>query len=214
MILVYIHGACSSGKTFDYIRNALLEQNEIVLEYDSANGFYANLEEMISSLDGVNDIVFVAHSLGGIYALHLANMLKDRVRGAITLSTPYGGSKIAAFLSWMPHVGHKQLLRDIHPLSGPVLDTRRMQITHPWVNVVSTKGHTYMMSEVNDGIVTKNSMSCRSDIILVELAVDHFEVLLNLESVRIIEDFISMISNDTMYFHESKASPQHSAAYS
>jgi len=213
MILVYIHGACSSGKTFNCIRDAFPDQREIVLEYDSANGFYRNLEEMIDSLDGVDDIVFVAHSLGGIYAVHLAERLKDRVRGAVTLSTPYGGSKIAAFLSWMPHIGHKQLLRDIHPFSGPVIDSRRLRIAHPWVNVVSTKGHTYMMSEVNDGVVTKNSMLCRNDMILVELAADHFEVLTDPESAKIIKDFISMISVNAMHFHESKASPQHSAAY-
>ena len=40
---------------------------------------------------------FVAHSLGGIYSLHLANAIPKQVLGAVTLSTPYGGAEVAEF---------------------------------------------------------------------------------------------------------------------
>ena len=53
MKIVYIHGANATGDSFNYIRKNLRHNDEIVLEYDSANGFENNLEMMRQQLEKI-----------------------------------------------------------------------------------------------------------------------------------------------------------------
>ena len=71
MTLVYIHGASATSESFNYIRSKL--GSGIDINYDSRNGFENNLEDMKAQLKDVKDIAFVAHSLGCVYSLHIAN---------------------------------------------------------------------------------------------------------------------------------------------
>jgi pimeloyl-ACP methyl ester carboxylesterase len=73
MTLVYIHGASATSESFNYIRRKL--GKGIDINYDSRNGFENNLLDMQVQLKDYNDLVFIAHSLGGIYSLHLANAI-------------------------------------------------------------------------------------------------------------------------------------------
>jgi predicted alpha/beta hydrolase family esterase len=93
MNLVYIHGANATSESFNYIKSKL--GKGIDINYDSRNGFENNLMDMQTSLKEHTDLVFIAHSLGGIYSLHLANSMPGAVKGAVTLSTPYGGAEVA-----------------------------------------------------------------------------------------------------------------------
>ena len=74
MTLVYIHGASATSESFNYIRQHIGGE-DIVINYDSRNGFENNLKDIQKQLQGIKDIFFVAHSLGGIYSLHLANSM-------------------------------------------------------------------------------------------------------------------------------------------
>jgi predicted alpha/beta hydrolase family esterase len=99
--LVYIHGANATGDSFNYIRHHLNHPIETVIEYNSYNGFKNNLNRMRETISQSRDsIFFVAHSLGGIYALHLAQHFTSRVVGAVTLSTPYGGCREAVLANF------------------------------------------------------------------------------------------------------------------
>jgi hypothetical protein len=51
MNLVYIHGASATGDSFNYIRHHLNHPDEIVIEYDSQNGFDRNLNDMKKIID-------------------------------------------------------------------------------------------------------------------------------------------------------------------
>ena len=194
MNIVYIHGASASGLCFNFIREHLNHTNEIVLEYDSANGFSHNLAKMIIQLTGVNDIYFVCHSLGGIYALHLAAVLGDRVLGATTISTPYGGAESADYARYF--LPFSQLLRDIGPNSLPIRSSHDIVITHPWTNIVTTRGASPWILYSNDGVVTIKSQRCRSDMKFIELDINHYEVVLSQETVNIIKDELRKIRND------------------
>ena len=74
MTLVYIHGASATGESFNYIREHI-GGNDMVINYDSRNGFENNLKSMEEQLRPMKDVFFIGHSLGGIYAIHLANTL-------------------------------------------------------------------------------------------------------------------------------------------
>lgn len=187
MNLVYIHGANASPDSFNFIRMSLGDSvggNDLVLEYDSANGFYNNLQSMRAQLAGIEDIFFIAHSLGGIYAAHLAQLLAAQVLGAVTLATPYGGSQAAQWIKWL--LPCSQLLRDIHPHSAPILQAHRIRLQQPWTNIVTTGGHSPLMAAANDGVVTAASMRYRSDIALVDVAANHYEVVLSHHAVAVI----------------------------
>lgn len=184
MTLVYIHGANASPASFNFLRQNL-GGNDLVLEYDSANGFFNNLAAMRARLAGVDDVFFIAHSLGGIYALHLAHLLPfDQVCGAVTLATPYGGSQAAQWAKWL--LPNSQLLRDIQPHSAPIRHGNAIEVRHPWTGIVTTEGCSSLMMAANDGVVTTASMRHRKDIVLVDVPANHYEVVLSHYAVAVI----------------------------
>lgn len=176
-MIVYIHGASATAESFNYIRGQIDKKN-IAIEYDSANGFEKNLEEMKSFIKKYKDIVFVAHSLGGIYSLHLANAFPERVKGAITLSTPYGGAEVADYAKYF--LPFSRLLRDIGPNSWPMKQAKTLEIKHPWINIVSMSGKSPWFNVPNDGVVTISSMKSREkDMKIIEVDVNHYEVVVS-----------------------------------
>ena len=194
MNIVYIHGASASGESFNYIREHLDYKDEIILEYNSANGFQNNIDTMIAALRGVTDIYFVCHSLGGVYALHLTAHYRDRVRGATTISTPYGGAESADYAKYF--LPFSRLLRDIGPNSLPIRSSRDIIVDCPWTNIVTTRGDSPWILHPNDGVVTVKSQRCRTDMNLIELDINHYEVVLCQDTVNIIKDNIGVIEHD------------------
>ena len=193
MNIVFIHGHGATSSCFDFIQPALAEHSGILLDYDSDEGFSKNLDAMQERLKEEDDIFFVAHSLGGIYALHLANTLRDLVHGAVTISTPYGGSQAAQLVKYM--MPFNQMLRDIQPGSAPIEQGNRFKSAHPWTNIVTTAGHSAMMLAANDGVVTVDSMRHRPDIRLVEVNADHFTVLRDPSTLGIIQESIQQVDS-------------------
>ena len=184
MNLVYIHGASATSESFNYIRSKL--GKGIDINYDSRNGFENNLKEMQDQLKDHSDMVFIAHSLGGIYSLHLANALPNAVRGAVTLSTPYGGAEVAEFAKFF--LPFSRLMRDIGPSSWVMKQANKIKIQHPWTNIVTVKGQSPFMHEPNDGVVTISSQKHHDDMELIEVDYNHYEVVLNDEVVKLIKE--------------------------
>ena len=186
MNLVYIHGASATSESFNYIRSKL--GKGIDIEYDSRNGFENNLTLMQMQLEDVDNIAFVAHSLGGIYSLHLANAIPDQVKGAVTLSTPYGGAEVADFAKYF--LPFSRLMRDIGPNSWAFKQADKIKIQHPWTNIVTVKGQSPFMLAHNDGVVTIASQKHHEDMELVEVDYNHYEVVLAEPVVNIIKERI------------------------
>lgn len=187
MKLVYIHGASATSESFNYIRSKL--GKGIDIDYDSRNGFENNLNDMSEQLKDVKDIAFVAHSLGGIYSLHLANMIPNRVLGAVTLSTPYGGAEVADFAQFF--LPFSRLMRDIGPTSWAMKQAKEIKIQHPWTNIVTVKGQSPFLLNHNDGVVTIASQKKFSeDMELVEVDCNHYEVVLSEPVIDIIKERI------------------------
>ena len=176
MQIVYIHGASATSESFNYIRQHI-GGNDIMVNYDSRNGFENNLTDIKKQLGDTRDIFFVAHSLGGIYALHLANAIPEQVVGAVTLSTPYGGAEVAEFAKFF--LPFSRLMRDIGPSSWVMQQASKIKIQHPWTNIVTVKGQSPFMTEPNDGVVTIASQKHLADMELVEVSYNHYEVVLS-----------------------------------
>jgi pimeloyl-ACP methyl ester carboxylesterase len=186
MTIVYIHGASATSESFVHIREHV-KKPDLAIDYDSANGFADNLKEMKAKLEDVEKIFFVAHSLGGIYALHLADYFRHKVLGAVTLSTPYGGSREADFARYF--LPFSRLMRDIGPLAEPMARVRKLNFPKDkWTNVVTTRGQSPWIVEENDGVVTLASMRYHPDMELVELPLNHYEVVISNKTVDVIQD--------------------------
>jgi len=173
-------------KCFSHIRKHLGHSKEVFLEYKSNDGFASNYAAMLERLKNEDEMFFIAHSIGGIYALHLANALEKKVIGAVTLSTPYGGSTEAGFMQLFS--AFHPILRDVHPYSRPISDGNNLPILHPWTAVVTTAGHYPFTIEPNDGVVTLKSMRRRTDLKVIELPLNHYQVLRSEKTVEIISD--------------------------
>lgn len=191
MNLVYIHGASATGDSFNYIRQHLDHPDEVVIEYDSQNGFDCNLADMKRIVSNIEQIVFVCHSLGGIYALHLADDFPQNVLGAVTLSSPYGGAENADYAKYF--LPFSRLLRDIGPSSAPITSSNAIKIQHPWLNIVTTRGDSPWIMQPNDGVVTVASMRHRSDMQFKELYINHYEIVMSSKTVDIIKQFVYTI---------------------
>ena len=184
MTLVYIHGASATSESFNYIRSKL--GKGIDINYDSRNGFENNLNNMIEQLKEVKDIAFVAHSLGGVYSLHIANAMPKQVLGAVTLSTPYGGAEVAEVVKFF--LPFSRLMRDIGPSSWAMKQANKIKIQHPWTNIVTVKGQSPFMAEHNDGVVTIASQKYHEDMELIEVDYNHYEVVLADPVIKIIKE--------------------------
>ena len=187
MNLVYIHGANATSESFNHIRTRL--GTGLDLNYDSRDGFEHNLAQMQQRLAGVKQCFFIAHSLGGIYALHLSHHLPTQVLGAVTLSTPYGGAEVADYAQYF--LPFSRLMRDIGPSSWVMKQASRIKIQHPWTNIVTVKGQSPFMHEPNDGVVTIASQKHHEDMELVEVDCNHYEVVLSDTVVKLVKERVN-----------------------
>ncbi len=183
-MIVYIHGANATHESFNYIREHI-SGNDTCIEYNSADGFEFNLAMMTERLRVYRRVFFICHSLGGVYALHLAERFKDKIQGAVTLSTPYGGSRAADYAKYF--LPFSRLMRDIGPGSYPMRHIKNIDIDWPWCNVVSTKGNSPFIVEPNDGVVTLESQrALGSSMELIDLDVNHYEIVISPRTIDII----------------------------
>ena len=190
-MIVYIHGASATAESFSYIRQFVrdhIEEPDITLEYKSSNGFENNLNLMKGQLDDAERLFFISHSLGGIYSLFLANHYRDTTRGGVSLSTPYGGSFEADFARYF--LPFNRLMKDIGTMSRPMVDSRSLPAPPRWTQVVTTAGQSPWITEPNDGVVTLKSMQYRKDFDIVEMPLNHYEVVLSSQVVELILDRI------------------------
>lgn len=178
MKLVFIHGAGATPDSFNYIEPKLNKKfKRSYIKYDCDKGFINNLNRMIISLSTQNeDIFLISHSLGGIYSILLNEHLGGLVKGGVSISTPFNGCESASFLNLIRPC---QLYKDIGIYSEPILTSKRVVLSVPWVQIVSTVGTTHWINQPNDGVVTYDSMTIRKDVKYIELKSSHHEIMLN-----------------------------------
>jgi len=192
MQFVYIHGANATPASFNYLREHL--GDGFPVSYESKNGFKSNLEMIYQQIHHFDQVVFIGHSLGGIYALHLASMMPDRVFRGITLSTPYGGYGMAVYARML--MPFNALLNDIGPSSWPIRELNNIENKWDWCNVVTTGGNIPWAIGPNDGVVTIDSMRHRKDIDLIAMDCNHYEVLQSYSTVEIVNDRINSVKRE------------------
>ena len=174
LAVIWIHGANQSGLSFQYLRSLTRFKNELVVEYDTSNAFFNNLEMLSKKINQVRGPYFVVgHSLGGLYALHLTKHVD--IAGAVSISTPFAGSWTADWARFF--VPTYQLFRDVGRRSIPIKEAQGINLKFEWTQIVSTKGNVPYHGGQNDGVCTIKSMKSRKDMELIEVPHTHFEVM-------------------------------------
>ena len=195
LAVIWIHGANQSGLSFQYLRSLTRFKNELVVEYDTSNKFFDNLEMLSNKINQVRGPYFViGHSLGGLYALHLTKNVD--IAGAVSISTPFAGSWTADWARFF--VPTYQLFREVGRRSIPVKESQDINLKVEWTQIVSTKGNVPYHGGPNDGVCTIKSMKSRKDMELIEVPHTHFEVMCSDLVVEIILDRYKKVCKEQM----------------
>lgn len=190
--IIFIHGANATQKSFNYILRALKQIKRKDLEfhffnYDHHRGFAKNFPEMLRKLDAIEgDCMIVAHSMGGIYAMHLYGARPERIKRVVTMATPFAGVTNAMFMRWV--FPWYKLIADSAPTSSAVAKLNDIHVTIPWTQIVSMDGDQpwVTIGSRNDGVVSRLSMTSRRDVTYAYLDTNHYEILGDRTSIDII----------------------------
>jgi triacylglycerol esterase/lipase EstA (alpha/beta hydrolase family) len=189
--VIAIHGANATPKSFAYIAQNSPCLDFSYINYASTDGFNNNLNNMLKIIPKSTPVFILAHSLGGLYALHIAQ--QRNVAAVVTISTPYGGSTIADWARFM--LPNYQLFKDIGTRSTPVVQAKNMAVKAPWLQLVSTRGTVPWLKTDNDGVVTITSMTGRNDMEYRHINENHYEILASDQTVSVVNDFFLNHSN-------------------
>lgn len=180
---VFIHGANATRHSFNYLLETIQPNKFVMIDYVSSTGFYKNLKMMNSMLFDMGDLFIVAHSLGGIYGMHLTESLP--IKGAVTLATPFGGSGLADWAKFM--LPTHRLFHDVGIRSMPIVKAKHINIQIPWLQVVTTQGRVPWILGENDGLVSRKSMTAQPNVKYIELPYNHYEIMASPEASKVIQ---------------------------
>jgi triacylglycerol esterase/lipase EstA (alpha/beta hydrolase family) len=150
----------------------------INLRYDIETPFFDNLERLAYEIRNEDDIIFISHSLGGLYALHLYDRLKPKVVSSVSIGAPFGGSLTA---DWARYILPNYLLfKEIGIRSRPVRTGLGVDIdTIKWIQIVSTSGGVPWHKGENDGVVSVSSQHAHPQMRKIEMSLTHHESLVS-----------------------------------
>ena len=189
MKIVYIHGATASHNSFAFIQEVLQAKDILYVDYPRTKTAQENLEDMTKQIGSTTGPLFIiCHSMGGLYALHLLERFPKRIREVVSLATPFTGSELA-ILGKIMNTDY-QLFNDIMPHSEFVKSTKYIEVKCPWTQIVTTIGDVPWMETPNDGIVTRKSMTARTDVNYVEIDDNHYEIVQSGRVVKLLKELV------------------------
>ena len=74
-----------------------------------------------------------------------------------------------------------------------VVATKDIDVKIPWTQVVTTTGEVPWMEQPNDGVVTKKSMTARTDIDYIEIPNNHYEIVQCNRAVEVIKKSLQKV---------------------
>ena len=148
MKVVLIHGANASNMSWNWVGSNIKNHKRI------SWGMMTHPEQNLLDieLELPEKCVVVGHSMGGLYAWHLAQRNPDKVVHAMSVGTPWGGSIHAGI--WKMFNFNIPWLQMISRMEPWTAQTRLLETPVPWTNVVTTHGFDLFGVGPNDGVVT------------------------------------------------------------
>lgn len=198
--IVFIHGSGQSAHSFNYIDVFLPNHNALYLEYQTQEDPHTIVKrfafEIQTKFQGEPYSV-VAHSYGCLLAVLLANT-KQPIQNLIALSSPWGGSQSAKWLSMV--FRQSKLFLNVKPGSFLIQEIAESKLDFPIKNIIS-KGpiagggnELAGMGQANDGLLTvatqRKVPTGFSNLENVEVHLSHSEVLLSYDIINIIKETV------------------------
>jgi pimeloyl-ACP methyl ester carboxylesterase len=186
-IIWYIHGAYSTSKAFNWLKDKLPPHEAVNINYSSFTPIWKVLDQLVEQAEKEDQpFDIIGHSLGGILTSAISQRT-TKSRRAITMSSPFGGSRMAA---WIQFMAPGSLLGDIQPFSSLLTEVRELGPGCPMLSFVTTGGASPLMLEPNDGVVTVRSQKALKGPQYIDRDVNHFEILLDPDTVNSIKNFL------------------------
>lgn len=162
MNLFLIHGAWSSGITFNYLKECLLNDpliknsidNIVNFEYDTNSSNLGGIIKAAAKELNLPNTIVIGHSMGGIVALTLEEHIN--VRAVVTVASPIAGirmNKLAETFLAM----RAPIISDITESSVHIRNLRYKKYTKDVRVCVSQSGYNPVMFEKTDGVVSIES---------------------------------------------------------
>lgn len=182
-----IHGAWSSSVSFNYLRSVIKPKNWHFINYDHASETF---EDILNKSYNIiqKPYVAVGHSLGGLIALMQHN--DPNCKGIVTLASPLNGIDLSLMQSAL---SRSTLLTKISRYSPFIEKLHSMVYSKPIVHLLANKGFNPFIYEPNDGVLTltmQRGWVCGE---VIEVSTNHYEILQNDQTVKIIKDFIGKL---------------------
>jgi pimeloyl-ACP methyl ester carboxylesterase len=187
--IVFLHGLSCTGQLYKYIIGELPKHKAYVPTYNSYSRVETILDNIVEQLPK-EPFWIVGHSLGGVIA-HLIisrGLAESRVKGLITVASPFGGSRSATTLRWF--FRKMPILNDLTPKSKIIKEVTEERLAVPFMSIISTHGHLPFIAGENDGVVSIDSQRNSPAPHKIEIAANHGEVLLHDETIGLIREFI------------------------
>jgi len=183
----YAHGAGATKRSFAWLSKQLPSHNASFFEYELEDSLAACIVSLSTDIAENGPGIVIGHSLGGLIAAGV--ITHPKVLGVVTMCAPFGGLPVASFMSM---VRHDQLFRDLTPhtqiLRSICQDVEKSKKPH--LAIVASHGLPYT-SQPNDGVVTLSSATAIRNTEFQTLPVNHFEVLLDYDTARLISKFMT-----------------------
>lgn len=176
MKILFIHGANSTRRTFNYMRQRLDKHNPLFFEYDTHNPCAENIKIAQLAVDVLKPDVIVGHSLGGIIATYIKTDAKK-----VTIATPFGGSALA---NWFPM--YSQLMRDVATTSPLIRGLRGKTVDGERFLAVVANG---LDGNGFDGVISTRSQMALTGPQYLVVDLNHFEVMVDDEIITAINNF-------------------------
>jgi triacylglycerol esterase/lipase EstA (alpha/beta hydrolase family) len=199
--IVYVHGAGCSPISFNYICSMLPEHTQVLYSYNAempVDKILNHLYESLCSPTMGKNYFLVGHSLGGVIATALtyrnnSDGNKLKINGVVSMSAPFGGSKVANYLKLMyPKYG---LFDNIATFSPVIKSIGTVGAIVPTMNIVTSSGGIPMIKGENDGVVSVRSQKELRNCQTIEIRLNHFEILISKQTVDLINKFVWDMSN-------------------
>lgn len=179
--VAYIHGAKSTRRSFNYLVELLPEHEPVFVEYLSSTPLEQNIKTVTKRLLKEEPDAIIGHSLGGVIGA-FAKLKMPHTR-MVAIASPFGGVFMANFLRFQG-----QMYKDVGSWNPLFHQLHVSEFDASMLALVATGSEAE--TPATDGVVPVASQTALVGCLYEEVALNHFEVLMDEDVAKIIESHI------------------------